>query len=210
MEALLSHPLGLNRRTRTRTCTVYNVYLQLHNKPNCDSCEWRHRFPIQISKRALVSSVRNTYVSLCKWKMWAQRIADVHVYLCSIYMYTYEDELSLPSQALSSGWREVEVGSWNYSRAFRFSCGPRRCLSGFCHKGNALSTHVGGKFYVVQILQCSCSGWPTGNGKNLSNSQACCLAQLLVSFFPYPVSHPEHEHCSRYHKREILKAICRV
>ena len=27
-------------------------------------------------------------------------------------------------------------------------------------------------------IQCSCSGWPTGNGKKLSNSQACCLAQL--------------------------------
>ena len=27
-------------------------------------------------------------------------------------------------------------------------------------------------------VQCSCSGWPTGNGKKLSNSQACCLVQL--------------------------------
>ena len=30
-------------------------------------------------------------------------------------------------------------------------------------------------------IQCSCSGWPTGNGKNLSNSQACCLAQLCLA-----------------------------
>ena len=31
------------------------------------------------------------------------------------------------------------------------------------------------------LLQCSCSGWPTGNGKNLSNSQACFLAQLCLA-----------------------------
>ena len=30
-------------------------------------------------------------------------------------------------------------------------------------------------------VQCSCSGWPTGNGKKLSNSQACCLAQLCLA-----------------------------
>ena len=30
----------------------------------------------------------------------------------------------------------------------------------------------------VISLQCSCSGWPTGNGKKVSNRQACCLAQL--------------------------------
>ena len=30
-------------------------------------------------------------------------------------------------------------------------------------------------------IQCSCSGWPTGNGKKLSNSQACCLAQLFLA-----------------------------
>ena len=29
--------------------------------------------------------------------------------------------------------------------------------------------------------QCSCSGWPTGNGKKLSNCQACCLAQLCLA-----------------------------
>ena len=31
------------------------------------------------------------------------------------------------------------------------------------------------------IVQCSCSGWPTGNGKKVSNSQACCLAQLCLA-----------------------------
>ena len=31
-----------------------------------------------------------------------------------------------------------------------------------------------------QDVQCSCSGWPTGNGKKLSNCQACCLAQLFL------------------------------
>ena len=30
-------------------------------------------------------------------------------------------------------------------------------------------------------LHCSCSGWPTGNGKKLSNCQACCLAQLWLA-----------------------------
>ena len=30
-------------------------------------------------------------------------------------------------------------------------------------------------------VQCSCSGWPTGNGKKLSNCQACSLAQLCLS-----------------------------
>ena len=30
-------------------------------------------------------------------------------------------------------------------------------------------------------VQCSCSEWLTGNGNNLSNSQACCLAQLCLA-----------------------------
>ena len=34
---------------------------------------------------------------------------------------------------------------------------------------------------VKKQVQCSCSRWPTGNGKNLSNSQACCLAQLCLA-----------------------------
>ena len=29
-----------------------------------------------------------------------------------------------------------------------------------------------------KLLQCSCSGWSTGYGNKLSNSQTCCLAQL--------------------------------
>ena len=42
-------------------------------------------------------------------------------------------------------------------------------------------------------LQGAATGWPTGNGKKLSNSQACCLAQLclaaaLLSFFAFPVA----------------------
>ena len=32
-----------------------------------------------------------------------------------------------------------------------------------------------------KYLQCSCSGWPTGNGKKLSSSQACYLAQLCLA-----------------------------
>ena len=38
-------------------------------------------------------------------------------------------------------------------------------------------------------------GWPTGNGTKVSNSQACCLAQLCLAaayFFPFPVGHPPH------------------
>ena len=31
------------------------------------------------------------------------------------------------------------------------------------------------------MVQCSCSGWSTGNGKKRSNSQACCLAQLFLA-----------------------------
>ena len=40
-------------------------------------------------------------------------------------------------------------------------------------------------------------GWPTGNGKKLSNSQACCLAQLQLqlSVFPFPVSNPMSAGC---------------
>ena len=30
-------------------------------------------------------------------------------------------------------------------------------------------------------LQGGWSGWPTGNGKKVSNSQACCLAQLCLA-----------------------------
>ena len=32
-----------------------------------------------------------------------------------------------------------------------------------------------------QDVQCSCSGWSTGNGKKLSNCQACCLAQQCLA-----------------------------
>ena len=44
-------------------------------------------------------------------------------------------------------------------------------------------------------LQGGWGGWPTGNGKKLSNSQACCLAQLclaccLVSFHFLWAIHP--------------------
>ena len=30
-------------------------------------------------------------------------------------------------------------------------------------------------------VQGSCSEWPTGNGKKLSNSQSCCLAQMCLA-----------------------------
>ena len=41
-------------------------------------------------------------------------------------------------------------------------------------------------------------GWPTGNGKKLSSSQAQLRKQhawLLLNFFPFPVGHPPHPPC---------------
>ena len=37
--------------------------------------------------------------------------------------------------------------------------------------------------YIAKIntVQPADIGWPTGNGKKLSNSQACCLAQLCLA-----------------------------
>ena len=32
----------------------------------------------------------------------------------------------------------------------------------------------------MRKVQSADIGWPTGNGKNLSNSEACCLAQLCL------------------------------
>ena len=33
----------------------------------------------------------------------------------------------------------------------------------------------------VRLVQGGLGGWPTGNGNKLSNSQACCLAQLCLA-----------------------------
>ena len=49
------------------------------------------------------------------------------------------------------------------------------------------------------LLQGGCGGWPTGKGKKVSKSQACCLAQLCLAaanLFPFPVGHPPHPPCS--------------
>ena len=35
--------------------------------------------------------------------------------------------------------------------------------------------------FCHSILQGGWGGWPTGNGKKVSNSQACCLAQLCLA-----------------------------
>ena len=47
-------------------------------------------------------------------------------------------------------------------------------------------------------------GWPTGNGKKLSCSQACCHAWLQLSFFPFPVGPSMSAGCIQY-KLFILK-----
>ena len=69
----------------------------------------------------------------------------------------------------------------------------------------AINNESGGKIilqsftnYRICIIQFSCSGWPTGNRKKLSSSQTQLSRQhawLLLKFFPFPVGHPEHEHC---------------
>ena len=51
------------------------------------------------------------------------------------------------------------------------------------------------------VVQGGWGGCRTGNGKKLSKSQACCLAQLCLAvayFFPFPVGHPPHPPCT-YH-----------
>ena len=54
----------------------------------------------------------------------------------------------------------------------------------------------------IKNVQCSCLGWPTGNGNKLSNTATAkhvawpSCARLLLSIFPFPLGHPEHEHCT--------------
>ena len=55
----------------------------------------------------------------------------------------------------------------------------------------------------LSLLLGADTGWPRRNGKKLSCSQACCLAQLscawlLLSFFPYPVCHPMSAGCTGF------------
>ena len=49
---------------------------------------------------------------------------------------------------------------------------------GINFKNRSLMTKSGVLEWVVQPADI---GWPTGNGKKLSNSQACCLAQLCLA-----------------------------
>ena len=65
------------------------------------------------------------------------------------------------------------------SRRWRWDCrrkadSPRSALS-------QVMTQV--RFYLdfMTHLQPADIGWPTGNGKKVSNSQACCLAQLCLA-----------------------------
>ena len=64
----------------------------------------------------------------------------------------------------------LEKGS-RYSRRRTFGVCVRRRLNGFL--GLSLNDRT--------ILQPPDIGWPTGNGKKLINSQACCLAQLCLA-----------------------------
>ena len=57
---------------------------------------------------------------------------------------------------------------------------------------------------LQQYVQGGWGGCRRGNGKKLSNSQACCLAQLcqmLLNFFQFPVGHPPHPPCSAFRHR---------
>ena len=47
--------------------------------------------------------------------------------------------------------------------------------------GRRVPTHTHSMFYKGQAIQGGWGGWPTGNGNKLSNSQACCLAQLCLA-----------------------------
>ena len=55
---------------------------------------------------------------------------------------------------------------------------------------------------MLRGLQCPGSGWPTGNRKKTKQQPSMLpappstCAWLLLIFFPYPVGHPEHEHCN--------------
>ena len=58
----------------------------------------------------------------------------------------------------------------------------------------------------TKLLQCSCSGWPTGNGEKRAKAKHVAwpsCAWLLLGFFPYPVDHPEHEHCTSLYISEF-------
>ena len=47
-----------------------------------------------------------------------------------------------------------------------------------CHAMSMCCMHF---CQVVKVVHGGWGGWPTGNGKKLSKSQACCLAQLCLA-----------------------------
>ena len=52
---------------------------------------------------------------------------------------------------------------------------------------------------MCKFIQGGWGGWPAGNGKKLSSSQAQLARQhawLLLTFFPFPVGHPPHLPCT--------------
>ena len=49
---------------------------------------------------------------------------------------------------------------------------------------------------MVHSIQPADIGWPTGNGKKVSNSQACCCAWQQLGFFLFPVGNPMSTGCT--------------
>ena len=68
---------------------------------------------------------------------------------------------------LKRGWGEGRKGKEGGVVAFHFST-------------DEFAAPVPSLNQCGKNVQCSCLGWPTGNGKKLSCSQACCLAQLCL------------------------------
>ena len=78
-----------------------------------------------------------------------------------------------PAISSCSGSQLSSIERQNYT-----SCQNSRWRSVVLEK---LKNHLPRKEVVFSLSQFSCSGWPTGNGKKLSSSQACCLAQLCLA-----------------------------
>ena len=65
---------------------------------------------------------------------------------------------------------------WRETKLHPDTAGPGSML-GWC----LISFNFLWAILCPQAVQCSCSGWPTGNGDKLSNSPACCLSQLCLA-----------------------------
>ena len=69
------------------------------------------------------------------------------------------------------------LGTWGVRPKLRDLVGKKVSLTEKAEKAtttNAFDT-------VTVVIQPADLGWPTGNGKKLSNIQVCCLAQLCLA-----------------------------